>query len=95
MFPLGARPTNGANPRRKMIVTERTQIIALDSGPYLVKGPVVLLDADSNEFRAERSTFALCRCGGSQNKPFCDGTHKKIGFRATESAVREQQGVRS
>jgi CDGSH-type Zn-finger protein len=83
------------DPRRGMIVTERTQIIALDSGPYLVKGPGVLLDADDNEFRAERSTVALCRCGGSTNKPFCDGTHKKVGFRATERAVREEQGVRS
>ncbi len=78
-----------------MIVTERTQIIARDSGPYLVRGPVVLLDADGNEFRAERSTVALCRCGGSQNKPFCDGTHEKVGFRATDRAVREMQGVRS
>jgi CDGSH-type Zn-finger protein len=83
------------DPRRGMIVTERTQIIALDSGAYLVKGPGVLLDADDNEFRAERSTVALCRCGGSTNKRFCDGTHKKVGFRATERAVREEQGVRS
>jgi CDGSH-type Zn-finger protein len=85
----------GANTRRSMFVDERTKIIALDDGPCLVKGPVVLLDADGNEFRGERSTVALCRCGGSTNKPFCDGTHKKVGFRATERAVREVQGVRS
>jgi len=85
----------GANYRRRMGVTERTQITALDNGPYLVKGPVVLLDADGNEFRAERATVALCRCGRSTNKPFCDGTHKKVVFRAAERAVREMQGVRS
>jgi CDGSH iron-sulfur domain-containing protein 3 len=78
-----------------MFMGKRTQIIVLDSGPYLVKGPVVLLDADGNEFRAERSTVALCRCGGSQNKPFCDGTHSRVGFRAAERAVRAEQGVRS
>ena len=75
-------------------VTELTEITALDSGPYLVKGPVVLLDVDGNELRAERATVALCRCGGSANKPFCDGTHAKVGFRAAERAVREEQGVR-
>ena len=75
-------------------MTERTQITALDAGPYLVKGPVVLLDADGNEFLTQRATLALCRCGRSTNKPFCDGTHKKVGFRAAERAVREEQGVR-
>jgi len=78
-----------------MVMTERTKITALDNGPYLVKGPVVLLDADGNEFRAERANVALCRCGGSQNKPFCDGTHSRVGFRAAERAVREVQGVGS
>ena len=73
---------------------ERTQITALDNGPYLVKGSVVLLDSEGNDFLTERATIALYRCGASANKPFCDGSHKKVGFRA-ESAVREQQGVRS
>jgi CDGSH-type Zn-finger protein len=76
-----------------MFMGERTKITALDNGPYLVKGPVVLLDADGNEFRAERATVAVCRCGGSQNKPFCDGTHPKVGFRAAERAGREMQVV--
>jgi CDGSH-type Zn-finger protein len=77
-----------------MVVTERTQITALDNGPYLVKGPVVLLDADGSEFLTQRATLALCRCGRSTNKPFCDGTHSKVGFRAAERAVRAEQEVR-
>jgi CDGSH-type Zn-finger protein len=84
----------GANARRRMFVGERTKITALDNGPYLVKGPIVLLDAEGNEFLTQRASVALCRCGGSTNKPFCDGTHSKAGFLATERAVRAEQGVR-
>ena len=72
---------------------ERTKITVRDNGPYLVKGPVLLLDAEGNEYRAERATVALCRCGGSMNKPFCDGTHAKAGFRAAERAVRVEERV--
>ena len=66
-------------------------ITARDNGPYLVKGPVQIIDVDGNEFKVERETVALCRCGGSTNKPFCDGTHSKIGFAAAEKAVQSGQ----
>lgn len=46
-----------------------------DNGPYLVTGPVELVDVDGNRF-AVGDNFALCRCGQSKNKPFCDGAHK-------------------
>jgi len=61
-------------------VDEEVKITALDNGLYLVKGSVLILDADGNQFPVERATVALCRCGGSMTKPFCDGTHSKIGF---------------
>jgi CDGSH-type Zn-finger protein len=64
-------------------------ITALENGPYLVRGPVTVRDADGNEYRSERQTIALCRCGGSTTKPFCDGTHSKIGFAAAERAVQQ------
>jgi CDGSH iron-sulfur domain-containing protein 3 len=73
-------------------MAEQTKITALDNGPYLVSGPVLLLDAEGNEFRAERATVALCRCGESTTKPFCDGTHSRIGFRAAQRAIREEVG---
>lgn len=71
-------------------MAEPVKIITSDNGPYLVKGPVLLLDAEGNEFILERATVALCRCGGSTKKPFCDGTHSKIGFKAAQRAVREE-----
>ena len=52
------------------------------NGPYLIRGPFVMADQDGNEIRVERRVVALCRCGRSQTRPFCDGTHKAIGFRA-------------
>jgi len=69
---------------------QKIKINALDNGPYLVKGAVVV-DAEGNEFRSEHQKIALCRCGASTNKPFCDGTHSKLGFRAAERAVREEE----
>ena len=48
-------------------------------GPYLVKGSVVVVDKDGSETIKE-GTIALCRCGGSQNKPYCDGSHKNVEF---------------
>jgi uncharacterized Fe-S cluster protein YjdI len=50
-------------------------------GPLLVRGAVRVLDADGNVL-AELEKAALCRCGQSQNKPFCDGSHKQAGFTA-------------
>jgi CDGSH-type Zn-finger protein len=59
------------------------------NGPYLVSGPVDLVDADGNPYELDRTTVALCRCGASTTKPFCDGTHSRIGFAAAEAAVPE------
>ena len=70
---------------------DRVEITTRHNGPYKVTGPVRLTDADGNEFDLsdQRRPIALCRCGGSTTKPFCDGTHSKIGFQAAERAVRE------
>jgi CDGSH-type Zn-finger protein len=78
--------------RERRTVAGETKITALDNGPYLVKWPMKVLDAEGNEFRVERTTVALCRCGGSTTKPFCDGTHSKTGFEAAQRAVRGNGG---
>ena len=59
------------------------------NGPYIVEGgDVTLTDWNGRAYQVpNRRAFALCRCGGSRNKPLCDGTHSKLGFRAAEAAV--------
>lgn len=65
------------------------EIEVLKNGPFIVTGPITLKDADGNEYALKKETVALCRCGASTSKPFCDGTHSRIGFEAAERAVPE------
>ena len=58
-----------------------------DNGPLVVEGDFILTDAAGNEVPIVKK--ALCRCGGSTTKPFCDGTHSKIGFQGAMAAVQE------
>jgi len=57
-----------------------TTIKVRKDGPYLVTGATELIDHEGNRFEVAEN-FVLCRCAGSKTKPFCDGTHKHIGFR--------------
>jgi CDGSH-type Zn-finger protein len=58
-----------------------------DDGPLLVTGPVKLVDRDGNEYEVDTRNLALCRCGASEDKPFCDGSHKDIRFQAVNRAT--------
>lgn len=70
------------------------KITVRPNGPYRVEGPVKLVDAEGREWDLTgKPAFSLCRCGASINKPFCDGTHSKIGFQAAEAAVRAEEGA--
>jgi CDGSH-type Zn-finger protein len=51
-------------------------------GPLIVRGAARIAEADGSELTPRRDPIALCRCGKSRLRPFCDGTHKLIGFRA-------------
>lgn len=69
--------------------TDPVEIKVRENGPYKVTGPIRLIDADGNEFELPAGeSVALCRCGASDTKPFCDRTHSRIGFRAAEKAKR-------
>ncbi len=67
-------------------------VLIKKNGPYVVSGDLSelqLADADGNKYDISgKQAIALCRCGGSVNKPFCDGTHSKIGFQGAEAAVK-------
>jgi CDGSH-type Zn-finger protein len=69
------------------------KITVKPNGSYRVEAPegsVELVDINGNKFDLTGKTaFSLCRCGGSVTKPFCDGTHSKIGFQAAELAVKQ------
>ena len=56
------------------------------NGPYKVVGPVRLVDAEGRAFELPEGTLALCRCGHSQTKPFCDKSHRRVGFVADDAA---------
>ncbi len=66
-------------------------------GPYAVDvttGDFVLVDHEGNpiplpELKPGKTNIVLCRCGASSKKPFCDGTHSKIGFRGAEEAAQK------
>jgi len=68
------------------------KITAKHNGPFRLEGDlsqVELVDADGNRYDLTGKTgVSLCRCGGSVNKPFCDGHHSQIGFQAAERAVK-------
>lgn len=59
-----------------------------NNGPLLIEGPITVVDAQGNCFplNPDKPATALCRCGQSANRPFCDGTHNRIGFQACETA---------
>jgi CDGSH-type Zn-finger protein len=69
------------------------KITVRKNGPYRIEAPegsVEMVDSEGNKFDLTGKTaFSLCRCGGSINKPFCDGAHSKIGFQGAELAVKK------
>lgn len=68
-----------------MSVTIRTK----PNGPYVVEGDFTIIDENGNEQQPLKKS--LCRCGGSTTKPYCDGTHSKIGFQGATAAVESSR----
>ena len=60
-----------------------------ENGPLLIEGAIQVIDHQGNAFvlPINKPAVALCRCGQSANRPFCDGTHKKVNFAAAEIAL--------
>jgi CDGSH-type Zn-finger protein len=68
-------------------MSEKVEIKAMENGPLLIAGKATVTDANGNVSETQGSMVALCRCGQSANKPFCDGAHKKANFEASETLI--------
>ena len=65
------------------------------NGPLIVRGPVRMHDMYGREIELDRETVALCRCGKSRIRPFCDGTHNTIRFRAPTEPESDRGAART
>jgi CDGSH-type Zn-finger protein len=64
-----------------------TKIVPANNGPLRIEGDFEIVDPQGKAFGlAGRTSISLCRCGHSENKPFCDGTHNKVGFKSEVQA---------
>lgn len=67
--------------KSNMKESEKLRVDVLENGPILIHGDLIVKGSNGNEVEKTKTT-AFCRCGASTNKPYCDGTHNKIGFKA-------------
>jgi len=72
---------------------DEVTITSYRDGPLLVRGPFTMLDQDGGEIESERDVVALCRCGKSRLRPFCDGSHRLVRFRAPSGAERGREAI--
>jgi CDGSH-type Zn-finger protein/uncharacterized Fe-S cluster protein YjdI len=87
--PTGALHYRRLDGGRREQQPAETTVEPRPNGPLFVRGAVRIVDGDGRLIR-EDTRVALCRCGASENKPFCDGSHRRIGF-TTASAERGKQ----
>ncbi|MWJ80863.1 CDGSH iron-sulfur domain-containing protein [Clavibacter michiganensis subsp. michiganensis] len=85
--PVPGAPVAAAVPApARSSASEPARIIAYPDGPLLVRGDFEIVDPEGRPVPRTRSTVALCRCGVSSIKPYCDGTHRLVGFRTDPPA---------
>jgi CDGSH-type Zn-finger protein len=78
---------------RYIAVVTETTIAVRANGPYKITGPVTIVDAEGVPFVIPPgNAVVLCRCGHSKTKPFCDTSHRALGFVAVDSAPRQAEG---
>jgi uncharacterized Fe-S cluster protein YjdI len=75
------QPSGGPSPSASAPAPSGVKVVVKPNGPYLVQGPVQVVDPAGTVIK-EGAVFALCRCGNSTTKPFCDGSHGRLGWRS-------------
>jgi CDGSH-type Zn-finger protein len=79
-----AVPTRQTQPRQRKPAVPDVDVTTTENGPYSITGPITIHDHDGRAVEVpDGDSVSLCRCGGSGNKPFCDGTHATIDFDGT------------
>lgn len=85
--PVDSRVAGPDNSIQANHTMSEVQISVRENGPLLVSGPIELTDGNGNAFDlGDKETIALCRCGASASRPFCDGSHRDCGFESAETA---------
>lgn len=74
--PLAVRPPVDDLPTGKLTIR------LAQNGPLILRGPVDVIDPTGEQLCARTDKISLCRCGASESKPFCDGSHNSLGFKA-------------
>jgi CDGSH-type Zn-finger protein len=72
---------------------DAVKITPYRDGPLLIRGDFQIVDQQGNEIPNDRGTVALCRCGKSRMRPFCDGSHKLVEFRAPSQREDRNRGL--
>jgi uncharacterized Fe-S cluster protein YjdI len=80
MQPSGGPPPS-ASPSSPLAAPSGVKVVVKPNGPYLIQGQVQVCDVAGTVIK-EGQVFALCRCGNSASKPFCDGSHGRLGWRS-------------
>jgi CDGSH-type Zn-finger protein/uncharacterized Fe-S cluster protein YjdI len=84
---------NNEESKAREISEINTEISIIKNGPYLIKGSFKIIDVDGNEIVSDENSTALCRCGQTKNRPFCDGLHLQSEFKIDDK-TSEGSGIR-
>lgn len=80
VYKMNIKATRNSARKKKKKSPAHARIEMLKNGPVLIRGNFIIRDANKKKIKVGGDVVAICRCGGTKNSPFCDGTHKKIGF---------------
>jgi uncharacterized Fe-S cluster protein YjdI len=80
LYKVNVKTTRRTVKKKKKRAPAQARIEILKNGPALIRGSFIIRDADKKKVKVAGEVVAICRCGGTRKPPFCDGTHKKIGF---------------
>jgi 3-phenylpropionate/trans-cinnamate dioxygenase ferredoxin subunit len=85
-------PNDDPVPEGDPVPEDEVTIGVLENAAYRIRGPIRLLDGEGRPIPFEGAEVELCRCGHSANKPFCDGSHERVGFQSAPRVGERRSG---